>query len=265
MNERIRVHNEPIGVLIADDEPLARELLRSMLSKQSGISIIGECRNGAETVAMVRRDRPDLLFLDIQMPELDGFEILSGLPPEVTPAVIFVTAFDQYAIQAFEVNALDYLLKPFDEERLARALVRARSFLERRNGTELLAETMLGVLRRMQAGQQYMERLVIREGNRSFLQPTGEIDWLEADGKYTRVHVGAETHAIREGISKLEQDLDPSFFLRISRSAIVNIDRIREVRSWFQGDYLVVLKNGKQLSSTRSYREGLQALLGRRS
>lgn len=253
-----------ITVLIADDEPLARGLLRSMLSKYPDVVIVGECRNGDEATEMVRTAQPDLLFLDIQMPELDGFEVLHEIPADQLPAVIFVTAYDQYAIRAFEVNALDYLLKPFDEERLDLAIGRARNYLSMKGGGEKITEKVLQMFHRLQSKPRYMERVVIREGDRAFLQPVTEIDWFEADGKYTRVHVGRDVHAIREGITKLEQELDPSCFLRVSRSAIVNIDQIKELRSWFQGDYLVVLKNGKQITSTRTYREGLQALLGRR-
>jgi two-component system LytT family response regulator len=262
-------NNQPartITALIADDEPLARELLRSMLSRHPELHILGECRDGEETITMVRKHQPDLLFLDIQMPEQDGFEVLREIPEDRMPVVIFVTAYDQYAIRAFEVHALDYLLKPFDEERLERAVTRAQHYLDSRHqeGNQI-AERMYEMLRQMQTRPQYTERVVIRDGDRAFLQPAAEIDWLEADGKYTRVHVGKEIYSIREGITKLEQELDPSRFLRISRSAIVNIDQIKELRSWFQGDYLVVLKNGKQLTSTRTYREGLQALLGRRA
>lgn len=254
-----------ITALIADDEPLARELLRSMLANHPEITILGECRDGSETIAMVRKHQPDILFLDIQMPERDGFEVLREIPADTMPAVVFVTAYDQYAIRAFEVHALDYLLKPFDEERLQRAVLRAREYLARRAGEENdIAERMYRMLCQMQTRPQYTERVVIRDGDRAFLQPASEVDWLEADGKYTRVHVGKEVYSIREGITKLEQELDPSRFLRISRSAVINIDQIREIRSWFQGDYLVVLKSGKQLTSTRTYREGLQALLGRR-
>ncbi len=262
----INDQNRTITALIADDEPLARELLRSMLAKHPEIIILGECRDGEETIMMVRQHRPDLLFLDIQMPELDGFEVLHEIPNDLMPMVIFVTAYDQYAIRAFEVYALDYLMKPFDEDRLQTAVTRARHTLGQHAEKEnTIAARMYKLLQQMQTRPQYVERVVIREGDRVFLQSAAAIDWFEADGKYTRVHVGKDVHAIREGITKLEQELDPSRFLRISRSAIINIDQIRELRSWFQGDYLVVLKSGKQLTSTRTYREGLQALLGRRS
>jgi two-component system LytT family response regulator len=253
-----------ITVIIADDEPLARELLRSMLAAFGDIHILAECGDGAETVEAVRRHHPDLLFLDIQMPELDGFQVLAEIPSERMPATIFVTAYDQYAIRAFEVRALDYMLKPFDEDRLERALENARQRMTRPLPPNEAAAEMLELLKQLQARPRYLERLVVREEGRSILQPVGEIDWLESDGKHIKVHVGSRTHTIRDVLTRLESELDPDRFMRISRSAIVNIERIAEIRSWFQGDYLLVLKDGRQIPTTRAYRDGVLVLLGKK-
>ncbi len=253
-----------IRTLIVDDEPLARELLRSMLDGEPDIEIVGEYGDGASALAAITQLRPDLLFLDIQMPELDGFGVLRALDRPLMPAVIFVTAYDQYALRAFEVHALDYLLKPFDEERLERAVGHARAMLRRREAGETIDQRLAELLLQMQSQKRYAERLPIREKSRVLLQPVREIDWLEANGKYIHVHAGDKTHTTRDGIGRLHAELDPERFVRISRSAIVNIDRVVELRPWFQGDYLVVLANGRQIASTRGYRDALRALVERR-
>jgi two-component system LytT family response regulator len=251
--------------LIVDDEPLARELLRSMLEREPDIEIVGERGDGLSAIEAVGELAPDLLFLDVQMPELDGFGVIDAIDRERMPAVIFVTAYDRYAVRAFEVHALDYLLKPFDEERLERAVARARGMIGRDDERDAIDARLLALLREMRPAREYIERIAIREKTRVLLQPVREIDWLEADGKYVRVHAGSAVHTIRDGIGRLHGDLDPDRFIRISRSAIVNIDRVAELRPWFQGDYLVVLVNGRQIPSTRGYRDALQALLdGRR-
>jgi two-component system LytT family response regulator len=192
------------------------------------------------------------------MPGLDGFEVLRELAPEL-PQVIFVTAYDQYALRAFDVHALDYLLKPFDEDRLARALDRARTHL--RAGRQESRGEVLALLDELRGVRRWKERLVIRVGERAFLQPVADIDWLEADGKYVKVHVGKQSHTIRETMTQLCESLDPRRFLRISRSAIVNVDRIREIQPWFRGDYVVIMQNGAEVTSTRGFRDTLRDLL----
>jgi two-component system LytT family response regulator len=249
----------PLRALVVDDEPLARELLRRMLDEHPALEVIGECASGTQAVEAVRAERPDLLFLDVQMPGLDGFAVLRELAPDL-PEVIFVTAYDQYALRAFDVHALDYLLKPFDEERLARAIDRARAHL-RRPDAESDRGRILELLDELRGARRWRERLVIRAGERAYLQPVAEIDWLEADGKYVKVHVGPRAHTIRETMTQLADVLDPRRFLRISRSAIVNVDRIREIQPWFRGDYVVILQNGAEVTSTRGYRDTLKALL----
>jgi two-component system LytT family response regulator len=232
--------------LIVDDEPLARELLRRMLAQHGDVEVVGECGSGTQAVEAVREARPDLIFLDVQMPGLDGFGVLSELAPDI-PEVVFVTAYDQYALRAFDVHALDYLLKPFDEERLARAVDRARAHL-RRPDAEGDRRQILALLDELRA-------------TRAFLQPVADIDWLEADGKYVKVHAGQRTHTIRETMTQLAEMLDPRRFLRISRSAIVNVDRIREIQPWFRGEYVVIMQSGAEVTSTRGYRDTLKALL----
>jgi two-component system LytT family response regulator len=247
-----------LRTLVVDDEPLARELLRKMLAEHGDVEVIGECASGTQAVDAVRAERPDLLFLDVQMPGLDGFEVLRELAPEL-PQVIFVTAYDQYALRAFDVHALDYLLKPFDEDRLARALDRARTHL--RAGRQESRGEVLALLDELRGVRWWKERLVIRVGERAFLQPVADIDWLEADGKYVKVHVGKQSHTIRETMTQLCESLDPRRFLRISRSAIVNVDRIREIQPWFRGDYVVIMQNGAEVTSTRGFRDTLRDLL----
>jgi two-component system LytT family response regulator len=249
-------------VLIVDDEPLAREMLREMLQKDEDVDIVGEMTNGREAVDAIRAMTPDLLFLDVQMPEIGGFEVLEALGSDPIPHVIFVTAYDQYAVRAFEVHALDYLLKPFDRERFEASWQRAKAEIQRdKNGG--MDQRILALLEELKAGSKYLERLVIKSGGRIYFLETDEIDWIEAEGNYVSVHTGKKSHLLRETISSLENQLDPRKFLRIHRSAIVRIDRIQELQPWFHGEYRVILQNGTQLTLSRNYREKLQEALGK--
>lgn len=251
-----------ISVLLVDDEPLAREMIREMLKDDSDIEIVGECVNGREAVEAIQEHNPDLIFLDVQMPEVGGFEVLEALKSVNVPHVIFVTAYDQYAVRAFEVHALDYLLKPFDRERFESAWRRAKAhILASRNGE--VDQRILAILEELKAGSKYLERLVIKSGGRVFFLDTDDIDWIEAEGNYVSVHTGKKSHLLRETISSLESQLDPKKFLRIHRSSIVRIDRIKELQPWFHGEYRVVLQDGTQLTLSRNYRENLQEALGR--
>lgn len=252
-----------IRVLIVDDEPLAREMLREMLEADQDVEIVGERSNGREAVEAIRVHSPDLLFLDVQMPEVGGFEVLEALGTGPMPHVIFVTAYDQYAVRAFEVHALDYLLKPFDRERFDLSWQRAKSQIvrEKDGGTD---QRILALLEELKAGSsRYLERLVIKSGGRIYFLETNEIDWIEAEGNYVSVHSGKKSHLLRETISSLESQLDPRKFLRIHRSSIVRIDRIKELQPWFHGEYHVILQNGTQLMLSRNYREKLQEALGK--
>jgi len=251
-----------IRALIIDDEPLAREMIREMLQDDPEIEIIGECANGREAVDAIRRLTPDLIFLDIQMPELGGFEVLESLKNEHVPYIIFATAYDQYAVRAFEVHALDYLLKPFDRERFETAWKRAKNLI-RDEKVNQRDEHILALLEELKAGPRYLERLVIKTEGRVFFLDIDEIHCIESEGNYVRVYNGRKTYLLRETISGLESQLDPKKFLRIHRSSIVRIDKIKELQPWFHGEYHVVLENGKQLTLSRNYRANLQDAVGR--
>jgi two-component system, LytTR family, response regulator len=230
-----------VQTVIVDDEPLARANLRILLRSHPEFEIVGEYGQGLEALAEIRRTKPDLVFLDVQMPECDGFDVVEMLGPDVPPAVIFVTAYDQYALRAFEAGALDYLLKPFDNGRFERALSRAR---ERIQGHRPGGKT---------------GRLIVKSaGQILFLQPA-EIDWIEAADYYACLHVGARTHLLRRSLSELEQDLDPRFFCRVHRSAIVNLARISTLQWNHNGEYEALLDNGRALPISRRYRKHLQS------
>jgi two-component system, LytTR family, response regulator len=254
-----------LRALIVDDEPLARERIRTLLADETDIEIAGECADGREAVAAISAEAPDLLFLDVQMPELGGFEVLEAVGIDRVPAVIFVTAYDRHALRAFDVHALDYLLKPFDRERFHAALTRARGELARgpRAARAAIEPRLLALLEEMEAGKNRLERLVIKSGGRVFFLRVAEIDWIEAAGNYARLHVGRESHLLRETMKTLEARLDPGGFVRVHRSAIVNIDRIQELQPSFHGEYVITLIGSHRLTSSRGYSERLHDLLGR--
>ncbi len=253
-----------IRALIVDDEPLARKRVRALLDEQADIEIIGECADGERAVSAIRKHRPDLVLLDIQMPRLDGLGVVEAIEPDHMPAVIFVTAYDQHAVRAFEVNAIDYVLKPFDAERFGQAVRRAcqRIDQERGGNDEELNRRLLGALRQLRSGDRPLDRLVIKAQGRISFLPVDEIDWIEAAGKYARVHAGAAEHLMREPMHRLEAQLDPERFVRIHRSTIVNLDSIRELEPMFHGEYRVYLKNGAELTLSRGYRAKLRERIG---
>jgi two-component system LytT family response regulator len=250
-----------IRALVVDDEPLARELIREMLATDSEVEVVGECANGREAIEAIKASSPDLVFLDIQMPELGGFELLESLDPNTTPYVIFVTAYDQYAVRAFEVHALDYLLKPFDRERFEVAWQRAKAQLKL-DRTSRRDQDIIALLEELKAGPRYLERLVIKNGGRVFFLHVQDVYCIEAEGNYVRVYDNQKGYLLRETISSLEEQLDPKQFLRIHRSAIVKIDRIKEMQPWFHGEYRIIMENGKQLALSRNYRANLQEAVG---
>jgi two-component system LytT family response regulator len=275
---------DTIRTLIVDDEPLARHRLRSLLEGRDGYRIVGECGTAQGAIESLKGLEPDLLFLDVQMPEIGGFEILGAVDPERLPVVIFVTAYDEYAVRAFEVHALDYLLKPFADERFEEALERAEMILDAVNGNGSRARlralldqpsdpesvddgTEAAASSEPNGGRQredrYLERLVVKTGDRIFFQKVEEIDWFEAADYYVKLHVGAQSHLIRESLKRLETQLDPQRFSRIHRSAIVNLDRVKELQPWFHGAYLVLLEDGTELRLSRARRKTLEATLGR--
>lgn len=248
--------------VVVDDEPLARELLIDMLARHPEIELVGDYENGDQAVIGIRETAPDLLFLDIQMPGKDGFDVLQELEADRLPAVVFVTAYDEFAIRAFDVSALDYLLKPFDPPRLRRAIDRATSHLGQRS-SEAEMRRVLRFLEEMRFREKRQQRLPITVGERTYLQDVDEIDWIEADGRYMKVHVGDQVHAIRETMQNLEEYLDSARFVRVSRSALVNVDRIREIQPWFNSAHVLIMRNGDQVTTTRGHRESVQRLLGR--
>ena len=251
-----------IRILIVDDEPLAREKLVELLAGEPEIEILGECGDGLQAVSAIESQRPDLVLLDVQMPELDGFGVLEAVGEREMPVVIFITAYDQYALRAFEAHALDYLLKPFDRERLRKALNRARRQLDRERAGEI-NQQLVALLRDLKAREQTLERLVIKAGGRVFFLRVEEIDWIEAAANYVNLHAGREAHLLRETMSSLEAKLDPAKFIRIHRSVIVNIERIKVLQPLFHGEYAVTLLDGTQLTLSRGFREKLQQLLGK--
>lgn len=251
-----------IRALIVDDEPIARERIRSLLADEPDVEIVAECRDGNEAVATIRKERPDLVFLDVQIPELDGFGVVETLEGEPLPAIVFVTAYDQYALQAFEVHAIDYLLKPFDEERFGRALSRARKAIQAAAVDDGVNDRLLALIKGLKP-ERFLERVVVKSSGRLFFLRTDEIDWIESSGNYACMHAGKEAHLIRETMSALEARLDPEQFIRIHRTAIVRIDQIKELHPLFHGEYEVVLRDGTRLTLSRSYRDRLQGLLGK--
>ena len=251
-----------LRTLIVDDEPLARERVATLLNGESDIEVVGECRDGHEAIEAILNVGPDLVFLDIQMPGADGFDVFKAVGPERMPLVIFVTAYDQHALRAFEVRALDYLLKPFDRERFREALGRARAQIEGRESGDL-GRRLLALVQDIRPGPSRAERIVVKSGGKLFFLRTDEIDWIEAAGNYAKVHVGGDSHLLRETMISLEAKLDPDKFFRIHRSRIVNLERVKEMQPWFNGEYVVILKNGVKLTLSRGYREKLQERLGK--
>lgn len=250
-----------IRTVLVDDEPLARERIRTLLAAHDDVEIVAECTSGIEALRAITELQPHLVFLDVQMPELDGFGVVDAIEQPV-PAIVFVTAYDQYAIRAFEVHALDYLLKPFDRDRFEKALSRARKELQR-GESGALQGGLEDLLRELRTDAKRIERLVVRSGGRIFFIRTDEVDWIEAEGNYVRLHTGSESHLVRETMTNLEARLDPGKFLRVQRSALVNIESVRELRPWFQGDYLIVMRDGRELTSGRGYRETIRRFINR--
>jgi two-component system LytT family response regulator len=272
----------PVRVVIVDDEPLARRTLRVLLEPEAGVEIVAEAGNGAEALDAIAATQPDLVFLDVQMPEMDGFEVLNALGPERMPAVIFVTAFDEHAVRAFDAEAADYLLKPFDDERFARALARARARIGDGRVREL-ASRLAQMLSPASAAPhlptsppssspagetgdapRFAERIVVKRNSRVTLLDVQTVDWIEAADYVVRIHAGGAVHVLREPIADLERRLDPRRFFRIHRSTIVNLASVKELQPLFHGEYVVIMRDGSELRLSRARRDRLQQLLGAR-
>jgi two-component system LytT family response regulator len=254
-----------IRTLIVDDERLARARVRRLLKGDDAVEIIGECRNGLEAARFIRDQKPDLVFLDVQMPEMGGLEVVRAVGPRTVPALVFVTAFDQYAIHAFDFYALDYLLKPFTPERFAQTVERVKEQFTKAGGNVSELEHRLVSLIKDLGEKKYLERMVIKNSGKVFFLKTDEIDWIAAAGNYLEVHAGRSSHLVRDTMHGIESKLDPDKFLRIHRSTIVQIDRIKEMHPMFSGDYAVHLLDGTELSLSRHFRGRWEELISRSS
>jgi two-component system, LytTR family, response regulator len=251
-----------IRTVVVDDEPIGRERVLSLLQQEDDVEVVAECGDGTQALAAIHQHAPDLVFLDVQMPGVDGFGVIEAIGADRMPTVIFVTAYDEYALRAFEVHALDYLLKPFGRDRFRETLKHARASLERRRAGDL-GRRLLALVNDIKPEPAKLDRLVVKSSGRVFFLRTDEIDWIEAAGNYVRLHLGEESHLFRETMTRMEARLDGRRFGRIHRSRIVNIERVKELQPWFNGEYVVILRNGTRLPLSRGYREKLQEQLGK--
>jgi len=267
MTESAAVRDVALRVVVVDDEELARDRLETLLSQQPDIQVVGTASDGRAAVEVIEREQPDLVFLDVQMPEMDGFEVVESLELERMPAVVFVTAHDAHALRAFEVHAIDFLVKPFDQTRFERALAHAREQHARTasgpaGGAQPLDARVLAALEELRAQRSFPERLIVKTAGRVFFVRVEDVDWVEASGNYVKVHAKGEAHLIRESMKNMEARLDPKRFVRIHRSAIVNIDRIKELEPWFHGEYIVIMRDGTRLTASRVFSDRLSAMIG---
>ncbi len=257
-----------IRTLIVDDEPAARDTIRALVADDPEVAVVGECGDGRSALELIRGTTPQLVFLDVQMPEMDGFAMLRQLAPSELPVVVFTTAYDQYALQAFEVHALDYLLKPFDDDRFREALGRAKERV-RQGRVDAVSRQLRELLDGSgstggDAGDRYLTRLVVRSGERTVVLAVRDIDWVEADGDVVRIHAARTEYVVRQTLKDLERRLDPSRLVRIHRSTIVNVERIRELQPYFRGELVVILHDGTRLKLSRGCRARLEGVLGGR-
>lgn len=258
----------PLRVVVADDEPLARRRMRSLLARDGGVEVVAECASGPEAVEAVGAHRPDVLFLDVQMPGMTGVQVMETLGARAVPAVVFVTAYDEHAVRAFEHHALDYLLKPVDDARFERTLARVRERLAERRASSL-SDHLLRLLAEREAAPppaaeppRHLSRIVLKSTGKIQFLEVAEVDWVEADGDYLKLHTARGTHLLRSTMAELERQLDPAEFVRIHRSTLVRLARVKELQPYFHGEYVVILHDGTRLKLSRSYRERLQAALG---
>jgi two-component system LytT family response regulator len=254
--------NRPIRALIVDDEALARKFIRRMLKDDRDFDMIGECSNGKEAVATIRQENPDVVFLDVQMPEMNGLEVLESIGIERLPEIVFTTAYEQYAIRAFELHALDYLLKPFDQARFKDAIRYAKERFRSGHHSDGRRQVS-ALLENIKNKPQHLERLVIKSGGRITFLRTDEINWIEADDKYVHLHTSKARPMVRQTLSAMEEQLDPAKFRRVHRSAIVNVERIAELQPLFSGEYSILLQDGTKLTLSRNYKDKLFGLLGK--
>ncbi|MEI7905973.1 MAG: LytTR family DNA-binding domain-containing protein [Bacteroidota bacterium] len=252
-----------IRAIIVDDEPLAREKVLLFARSENDIEIVDVCANGHDALSSCKKFKPDLLFLDIQMPEMNGFEMLNQLKIDPLPGIIFITAYDEFALRAFEFHAVDYLLKPFDRNRFTKAVNHARESIQshtQSDETALQIQTMLNSINQESARP---ERLIVKTNGKIIFLRMNEIDWMEAAGNYVNVHVGNEAHLIRETMNNIQDQLDPQHFIRIHRGTIINIEKVKELQPYYNGEYKVVLQNNTQVILSRGYRENFKKILGK--
>jgi len=242
-----------IKALIVDDEPLARDRIREMLKEHPDIEVMAEARNGREAIDSIASHSPDLVFLDVQMPDLDGFDVLQNLKVEQIPLIIFVTAYDQHALRAFDVHAVDYLTKPFDRKRFAEAVDQAKVVMK--GAREPDTARILSMLQELKAGTRYLERFAVKNGETVFFVRAEDVDVIEAQGNYVRLSLGNSSHLVRDTLNNIESQINPRKFVRIHRRTIVNIERVKEVQTWARGEYRVVLSTGARYTLSRGYRQ----------
>ena len=248
-----------IKALIVDDEPLARDRIRELLKEHPEVEVIGEARNGREAIDAIASQNPDLVFLDVQMPDLDGFSVLQNLQIEQIPLIIFVTAYDQHALRAFDVHAVDYLTKPFDRKRFAEAVDHAKVFMK--GAKEPDTARILSMLQEIRAGERYLERFAIKNGETVFFVRAEDVNAIEAQGNYVRLSLAGSSHLLRDTLNNIESQVNPRMFVRIHRRTIVNIDRVKEVQTWARGEYRVVLTTGAHYTLSRGYRQHFEKFI----
>jgi two-component system LytT family response regulator len=247
-----------IRTIIVDDEPLARQRVRDLLTEEHDFEIVGECEDGFDAAARIPRLHPDVVYLDVQMPGMNGFEVLQTLAPEL-PVIVFTTAYDSYAVQAFEATALDYLLKPIDAGRFHKSAARVRAAMSKRTDW---SEKAAALLAQIEQRDPTLRRIAVKNGGRILFVDVADVDWFEAAGNYVRVHTAKSAYLVRTTMAALERKLDKNAFVRIHRSVIINVARITELEARFRGDYVVVLRSGKKLDLQRAYAKGLRAVMG---
>ncbi len=247
---------DKISVIIVDDEPYARKKIRTLLKEEDEFEVIGECKNGQEAIASIQTLQPDVVFLDIQMPEINGLEVLEALEMRQLPIIVFVTAFDQFAVNAFEKHALDYLLKPFDYERMQKTLSRVRNQIQLEQG-DAVHERLNSLMAHLENRNHFPDKFMIKSTNEIYFVPQEDIDWIEAAGNYVTLHVGKKGHLMRTTMANIQKKLNPEKFIRVHRSQIVNVDRIKKLEPDHHGDYFIILNDNSELTLTRTYRENL--------
>ena len=251
-----------IRTLIVDDEPLARDRIRGLLDAEPDVEVVGECATGLEAIEVIEELQPDLVFLDVQMAQVDGFAVVEAIGAARMPMTIFVTAFDHFAIRAFDAQALDYLLKPYPEERFRAALERARRAMGAHTAQQAVRREIAALVSNLAEQRERPARVIVRSGAKIGFVEVGDIDWVQSEGNYLRLHTGKTSHLVRETLAGLEIRLDPKQFVRIHRSTIVNVRAVKQLESLFQGEYALILQDGTKLTSSKTYRRRLEDVLG---